>query len=437
MRNIRLALTVLASLVLASSLAHAQVTTSIAGVIVDSSGAFIPGATVTVKNNATTAESFTTSGENGTFAIPALNPGTYTVTVTLTGFKTAVVNDVVLTGGTPGSVKVTLEVGAIEETVTVQGGSEIIQTQSPTISTTVDANRIINLPLSSRSGLDFVVFLPGVNTAGGSRDSIINGLPQSAIAITWDGVNVQDNHLKTTDGFFAIISPRLDAIEEVTLTTAAQGAEATGQGATRINFVTRSGSNRYSGSAYHYYRNDALNSNTWSRNRDGLPKANLLQNQPGARFGGPIWIPKVYNGRDKAFFFVNYEQFRQPGEFTVEPHDPAPPHAAGILPLQRGGRRAGGQRAAACRRRRTPVGCRSDRRAAAQRHPRIDRHHRHDPAGHQPEPRDIQLPGREQQLQLLPDGPHRLQPHAEPPADRDRELPELRELSRTRPTTRK
>src|SRR5688572_9692830 len=126
-----------------------------------------------------------------------------------------------------------------------------------------------------------------------------------------------DNHLITTDGFFAIISPRLDAIEEVTLTSAAQGAEATGRGATRINFVTRSGSNRYAGSAYHYYRNDALNSNTWSRNRDGLPKANLLQNQPGVRFGGPIWIPKVYNGRDKAFFFVNYEQFRQPGEFTV------------------------------------------------------------------------------------------------------------------------
>lgn len=317
MRRTSRLVAVLACLSLAGTSAYAQVTTSLAGVVVDASGAFIPGASITVKNNATTAESHAVTAENGTFVIPALNPGTYTVTVALSGFKTAVVNDVVLSGGTPGSVKVTLEVGAIEETVTVAGGSEIIQTQSPTISTTVDANRIINLPLTSRSGLDFVVFLPGVNTAGGNRDSIINGLPQSAIAITWDGVNVQDNHLKTTDGFFAIISPRLDAIEEVTLTTAAQGAEATGQGATRINFVTRSGSNRYSGSAYHYYRNDALNSNTWARNRDGLPKANLLQNQPGVRLGGPIWIPKVYNGRDQAFFFVNYEQFRQPGEFTV------------------------------------------------------------------------------------------------------------------------
>src|SRR5262245_13206263 len=304
--------------VCAATSAYGQggVATSMSGVVVDASGALIPGASVTVKNNATTAESHAVTGENGSFTIPALNPGTYTVTVSLDGFKTAVVHDAILNAATPGAVRVVLEVGKLEETVVVEGASQIVQTQSSAISTTVDVNRIINLPLSSRSALDFVVFLPGVQTPGSSRDSQINGLPKSAIAITWDGVNVQDNHLKTTDGFFAIISPRLDAVEEVTVTAASQGAEATGQGATQINFVTRSGSNRYTGSAYHYYRNDALNSNTWSRNRDGLPKANLLQNQPGVRVGGPIQIPGLFDGRDKAFFFVNYEEFRQPSEFT-------------------------------------------------------------------------------------------------------------------------
>ncbi len=310
---------VLAALLLANTLAHAQggVTTSLSGVVVDASGGIVPGADVAARNNATTAESRAVTGANGTFTIPALNPGVYTVTVALMGFKTAVLNAVVLNAGTPGSVRVALEVGTVAETVVVQAASEIVQTQSPAVSVTVDANRIINLPLGSRSAMDFISLLPGVQTPGTNRNSMINGLPQSAMNITWDGVNVQDNHLKTGDGFFAIIEPRLDAIEEVTLTTAAQGAEATGQGAARINFVTRSGSNQFIGSAYHYFRDDALNTNTWSRNRDGLPKANLLQNQPGARLGGPIVIPGLFDGRNRAFFFVNYEEFREPGEFTA------------------------------------------------------------------------------------------------------------------------
>ena len=293
------------------------ITTSLSGVVVDTQGSVVPGADVVAKNNATTAESRAVSAANGTFTIPALNPGVYTVTVSLVGFKTAMLGDVTLNAGTPASIKVSLEVGTLEETVVVKGGSEIIQTQSPAVSVTVDANRIINLPLSTREAMAFLTLLPGVMTPGDSRDSQINGLPQSAISITWDGVNVQDNHNKTGDGFFAIISPRLDAIEEITLTTAAQGADANGQGAARINFVTRSGSNKYTGSGYHYFRHDKLNANSFSRNRDGLPKANLVQNQPGARFGGPIQVPGLFNGRDKAFFFVNYEEFRQPTEFLV------------------------------------------------------------------------------------------------------------------------
>ena len=99
-------------------------------------------------------------------------------------------------------------------------------------------------------------FLPGVQTQGGVRDSTVAGLPQSSINITVDGVNVQDNHLKTGDGFFARMSPRLDAVEEVTLTTAAQGADASGQGATQIKFTTRSGTNQYQASLYHFFQSD-------------------------------------------------------------------------------------------------------------------------------------------------------------------------------------
>ncbi|HEY0876750.1 MAG TPA: TonB-dependent receptor [Vicinamibacterales bacterium] len=289
---------------------------SIIGTVTDSSGGVIPGATVLVKNNATGIEFNATTNDQGSFTVPAVDPGTYTVTVTLMGFKTAVVNDVTVNAATPASVRVRLEVGGLEETVVVTGGSEIIQTQSAAVTTTLDTNQILKLPTGSRSALDFITSLPGVNTPGSNRNSTINGLPQSSINITIDGISAQDNHLKTGDGFFARVSPRLDAMEEVTVSSAAQDAANTGQGAVQIRFVTRSGSNEYTGSGYYYLRHYSLDANSWFNNRDGVSKDEDVLYQPGARLGGPIIIPGLWNGRNKAFFFVNYEESRSPGQNT-------------------------------------------------------------------------------------------------------------------------
>ena len=291
-------------------------TTIITGTVVDASGAILPGASVVAKNNATAEELTATTNERGQFTIPAVQAGTYTVTVTMPSFKTAVVSDVRVNAGVPTSVKVSMEIGGINETVTVAGGSEIIQTQSAAVSTTIDTNQILKLPTGSRSALDFVTTLPGVNTPAGNRNSTINGLPQSAINITIDGISAQDNHLKTGDGFFARVSPRLDAMEEVTVSSAAQDAAQTGQGAVQIRFVTRSGSNDYSGSGYFYLRHYELDANSWFNNRDGISKNEDVLYQPGGRLGGPVIIPGLWNGRNKAFFFVNYEQSRSPGQNT-------------------------------------------------------------------------------------------------------------------------
>ena len=294
-------------------------TTSLSGTVTDTSGAIIPGATVAVKSNATSTQFDTVSNESGYFTVPALDPGAYTVTVTLMGFKTAVLNDVRVNASTPATVRVSLAVGGLEETVVVTGGTEIIQTTSASVTSTIDANQILKVPTGSRSALEFVALLPGVQTAGGpggSRNSTVNGLPQSAINITIDGMSAQDNHLKTGDGFFARVSPRLDAIEEVTVNSAAQDAASTGQGAVQIKFVTRSGGNQFTGSAYYYLQHYKLNANTWFNNRDNAPKADDVLHQPGARFGGPIVIPGLWNGRNKAFFFFNYEESRSPGGST-------------------------------------------------------------------------------------------------------------------------
>ena len=297
-----------------STLAYGQAgsaLTSLSGTVVDSSGGVIPGADVTVKNNGTAGVFSAVTGANGTFNIPALNPGSYTVTVTLMGFKTWVASDVVLNAAVPATVRVSLQVGELTETVLVTGGSEIVQTASTAVATTVNVKQISSLPLGSRSALDFIALLPGVDAATTLRAGNVMGLPQAAVNITLDGMNIQDNVNKSNE-IFTRVSPRIDAVEEVTFTSAAQGADSSGQGAVQMRFTTRSGTNRYTGSFYYFYQSDRYNTNTWFNERDGLPKGPITLHQGGGRAGGPVVIPGLYDGHNKAFFFVNYEELYQP-----------------------------------------------------------------------------------------------------------------------------
>jgi hypothetical protein len=317
MRRSACFLTVLGVLLAAAAPGYTQggTTSTITGQVVDSSGAVVPGADVTATHVATNTISQTVSNAEGLFTLPGLQIGVYTVTVTLQGFKSFRATDVVLTSGAGANVRATLEIGGLSEQVLVMSTSEVVQTQSSTVSTTINTNQITKLPLTTRSAMDFVNLLPGVSTPAGNRDATINGLPRGTINITLDGVNVQDNTLRSTDGFFAIVSPRLDAIEEVTVTTASQGAGDAGQGAVQVKFVTRAGTNNLDASGYYYYRSDKLNANTWFNNRNGVDKAKLLQKQGGFRAGGPIVLPG-FDGHNKAFFFMNYEQVTQPSDTT-------------------------------------------------------------------------------------------------------------------------
>jgi hypothetical protein len=215
---------------------------------------------------------------------------------------------------------VPLEIGAATETVTIVGGGELLQTQTATIGTTLTGRQITDIPTASRNALDLVLALPGTGTPGRPRTSSVNGLPKGAINITLDGVNIQDNTLKSSDGFFTYIQPKTDAIQEVTISTSTPGAESSAEGAVQVKFITQAGSNEYHGGGYWYHRNPALNANYWFNNRDlapdpvtgKAPQQRILLNQFGAKMGGPMSLPKVFNGRDKLFFFVNYEEYRLP-----------------------------------------------------------------------------------------------------------------------------
>jgi hypothetical protein len=307
-----------------NAFAQGGVTATLSGTVFDSSGAVVPGATITAKNKATASTSTAISGADGLFTIPALEPGEYKVTVAMKGFATASLEDIRLSAGVPTNIKPTLTPGGVAETVVVEAAGEILKTTQTNVSTTITQQQITSLPLPGRAAFDLVTFIPGVTTTDGtSRGAIVNGLPQSAVNITLDGMNIQDNYLKTSDGMFTRVSPRLDAVEEVTISTAAQSADMAGQGGVQIKFVTRSGTNDFHGSAYYYLRRDWMNSNTWfnlHRNVDtfGNPTATPVQKQfqPGGRLGGPVRIPKIFNGRNKLFFFVNYEWVSSPGTST-------------------------------------------------------------------------------------------------------------------------
>jgi hypothetical protein len=285
----------------------AQVNTArIEGTVTDPSGAAVPAAEVTVSNPATGLQIRTTTSEKGEFSVPSLQATTYKVTVSKGGFRVANLEGIVLNAGVPATVNVKLEIGQANEVVEVSAGAEILQATSATVSSTISGRQIFELPFATRNAVELLVTQPGVQTPGNPRSSSVNGLPRGALNVTIDGMNTQDNMLKSSDGFFSYIYPTVDSLDELTVSTSAGGADASGQGAAQIKFVTKSGSNQFHGGGFYQRRQTGWNANYYFNNRDGLPRDVVKLTQRGMRLGGPIW-------KNKAFFFVNYEQYLLPG----------------------------------------------------------------------------------------------------------------------------
>lgn len=308
------------AIMLAVTAVMAQTTGSLSGTIVDPNKELVAGATVVVQNDSTKAEFTAVSSGEGSFRVPNLASGTYTATITAGGFKKTIVKGIKVDVGLSSSINVQMEIGAAAEEVTVTGTGELLRTESATVGTTLTGRQITDIPTASRDALDLVLALPGTATPGRPRTSTVNGLPKGALNITIDGINVQDNLLRSSDGFFTYIRPRTDAIGEVSTSISSPGAESSGEGAVQIKFVTQNGGNQYRGGAYWYHRDPSLNANYWFSNRDlnplpgqtKAPQTVMILNQFGAKLGGPISFPGLFNGKDKAFFFFNYEEFRLP-----------------------------------------------------------------------------------------------------------------------------
>ena len=324
--------------------ASAQTTGAIAGTISDPNGALVPNATVIVKGQSGQEFTVTSSG-NGTYRIPAVAAGVYAVTITANGFKKSLVSNVKVDVGVPTTVDATLEVGSVEQVVEITSGGEVLQTQTATVGTTITGRQITQTPIASRDALDLVGLLPGTATVGRPRTASINGLPKGALTITLDGVDVQVNDSRSSDGYFTYVRPRVDAIEEVTVSTANPGAESGGDGAIQVKFVTKRGSNDYHVGTFWQHRNDAFNANYWYLNRNpaGLDangksvRQKMRLNQYGFNGSGPIPLLKFGEGGgifdsgvNKRYFFVNYEEFRQPQSLSRTRKILTPDAQAGI-----------------------------------------------------------------------------------------------------------
>ena len=192
----------------------------------------------------------------------------------------------------------------VSQVIAVSASSNSLQTQSAYYSTNAISNQSENAAFSSANAMNVVQITSNNSTMANQNQAAVNGLSNNALNVTLDGINLQNNFVNANNGFFANIQPKTNAVQEVTVQSAA-GSVSDAQGAMQVKFVTRAGTNSFSGSLYDYLQNPVLNANYYFNNQSQLPRSRIMLNQFGGRLGGPII-------KDKAFFFVNYEEYHLP-----------------------------------------------------------------------------------------------------------------------------
>ena len=295
-----------------SALAQAEQAT-ITGTVTDKSGAVIPDAKVIVTNIRTQVVRETKTTGDGHYTAPYLPVGQYEVTVEMAGFKKAQVKDVTLRVGFIATVDVSLEPGAVTEAVEVTGGAAQLESQSGSLGNVVGNTQLRELPLINRNPFGLVTLAPGVIAAGNTgTGAIINGGRSNTSEVLLDGAELRNS--STMDLNY---TPPLESIEEFKVITNSMSAEFGSSGGGYLTAVTKSGTNQLHGSFYEFLRNDKLNANSFSNNRNGVARGVVRHNEYGGTIGGPVYIPGLYNGRDKTFFFVAMEQVKDRSPQTV------------------------------------------------------------------------------------------------------------------------
>ena len=291
---------------------------SIQGQVQDAQHASVPGAQLSLKNENTGVVATSRSTASGSYSFLSIAPGNYTLSTVASGFSTAVQQHIVVGTGASVTNEVTLQPGQVQETVSVNSTASSVSTETSDISTVITPEEIKDLPISlnadMRNPLNFVVLTPGVagSAPGASPDYRLHfsGSVSYANEVYIDGVPIMNTNLA---GDISNDHPPQDAISEFKVITSNQTAQY-GLSSGIVSFAFASGVNQYHGSLFEYLQNDALDAAGYVtdalRVSAGAKKAPLKQNEFGGTFGGPLYLPKLYHGRDKTFFFVDYTEFR-------------------------------------------------------------------------------------------------------------------------------
>jgi hypothetical protein len=280
----------------------------------------LPGATVIATDSKTGRELTTISGEEGNFLFPQLEFGTYTVKITASGFKTYIANEVKIDVGRDYTLNPVLEVGNVQESVTVTAGADVVTANTAQVSNTVSPQQILSLPLVTRNPLSLTGLQAGVS-ANTAQNTTINGMRTTFTNITRDGINIQDTFIRSNATDFAPGRPSVDDTGEFTITLTNAEADQ-GYGGAQIRLVTPRGTKDFSGALFAYNRNSAFSANNFFNNRSPNPAVNEKppfrnRNQYGGKLSGPLPVPGFGEGtpqfyKDKGFFFFAYEGIKDP-----------------------------------------------------------------------------------------------------------------------------
>jgi len=303
-----------------ASLYSQNISAVLSGTVKDPAGSVIPNAQVTLTNQATGVAQKSVSNEAGLFVFSSVLPGTYTIAISTSGFRSFQMRDITITANERRSLgDVTLQVGQLQERIEVIAEATPIQTASSERAGLVSGDQVLNLAIKGRDFLGLLSTLPGViDTRAGAREVVmtgnvlqglhINGGRETSMMYALDGISAVDTGSNTS----VHNEPNMDAISEVKVLTSNFQAEYGRNSAGTINVIIKGGARDFHGSGYWYYRHETLNANNFFGNRTGTPKPLYRFNSAGYSVGGPVYVPDKFNkDRDKLFFFFSQEYVRR------------------------------------------------------------------------------------------------------------------------------